>query len=254
MTETLFGNLEQIAIERLQEFEKIALSKHPDGYYLAYSGGKDSDVILDLAKRSGVKFTAHHHLTTCDPPELVYHVRTHPDVEIVKPKLTMWSLIVKNKMPPMRNRRYCCKTQKENGGSGRLVVTGIRWKESRARQKRKMTEVCFNDKTKHFLNIIIDWHDNDVWEYIKGRGIKYCDLYNEGMSRVGCVLCPMKRNVAEEIARWPKLTKAWEKAVKKTFKPDDGRWESPEEYWQWWIDRDKSAMKSDENQMMFFED
>ena len=74
----LFGNLEQIAIERLREFEKVALSKHPDGYYLAYSGGKDSDVILDIAKRSGVRFTAHHHLTTCDPPELVYHVRTHP--------------------------------------------------------------------------------------------------------------------------------------------------------------------------------
>jgi phosphoadenosine phosphosulfate reductase len=61
---TLFGKLEDLAIERLKTFEPVALSMHPDGYYLAYSGGKDSDVILHLTKKAGVKFTAHHHLTT----------------------------------------------------------------------------------------------------------------------------------------------------------------------------------------------
>ena len=252
--DTLFGNLEQIAIERLQEFEKVALSKHPDGYYLAYSGGKDSDVILDLAKRSGVKFTAHHHLTTCDPPELVYHVRTHPEVIIKKPELTMWALIRKNKMPPRRQARYCCRMLKENGGSGRLVILGVRWKESRTRSKRKMVDTCFQDKTKQFLNPIIEWLDDDVWGYIRSNNVDYCKLYNEGMSRIGCVLCPNKRNIQEEIDRFPKIVKAWEKAVKATFKPDDGRWSDPEDYWQWWLDRDRSAMKSDDNQMMFFED
>jgi len=251
--ETLLGNLETIAIERLREFEKVALSKHPDGYYLAYSGGKDSDVILDLAKRSGVKFTAHHHLTTCDPPELVYHVRTHPEVEILKPKMTMWQLIRKNGMPPRRTARYCCRVLKEGGGRGQMIITGVRWGESTQRSKRRMTEACFKDKSTHYLHPIIDWTTADVWDYIRRHEIHYCSLYDEGQKRVGCVLCPMARNVQEQIARWPKIAKAWEKSVKATFKAG-GQWKTPEDYWQWWLDRDRKAMPNDDNQMMFFED
>ena len=68
---SLFGKLDDIAIERLKTFEANAIAKNPKGYYVAYSGGKDSDVILDLVRRSGVKYEAHHHLTTADPPEIV---------------------------------------------------------------------------------------------------------------------------------------------------------------------------------------
>ncbi len=60
----LFGNIAEIAISRLREFEFNALQKSEKGYYVAYSGGKDSDVILDIVRRSGVKYEAHHHLTT----------------------------------------------------------------------------------------------------------------------------------------------------------------------------------------------
>ena len=87
--ETLFGKLDVIAIERLKTFESNALAKRQEGYYVAYSGGKDSDVILDLVRRSGVKYTAHHHLTTADPPEVVRHVKTQLGVIIVRPNLTM---------------------------------------------------------------------------------------------------------------------------------------------------------------------
>lgn len=255
--ETLLGNLEEIAIERLKEFESVALDKHPDGFYLAYSGGKDSDVILHLAKRAGVKFTAHHHLTTCDPPELVYHVRTHPEVEIVKPEMTMWKLVRLKGLPPRRNVRYCCEVLKEGGGSGRIVVTGVRWGESVRRSKRRMVESCFKDKTKHFLHPIIDWSTSDVWEYIRTNQIPYCSVYDEGFTRLGCVLCPMSRNVEKQIARWPKIAKAWERAIKSTYKPENNyktTFQSAEEYWQWWLDRDRSGIKTDDSQMLMFED
>ena len=62
----LFGKLDDIAIERLKTFEDNALTKRPEGYYVAYSGGKDSDVILDLVRRSGAKYTAHHHILVAD--------------------------------------------------------------------------------------------------------------------------------------------------------------------------------------------
>ena len=173
MTNTLFGKLDEIAIERLRAFEEPALQKSPDGYYVAYSGGKDSDVILDLVRRSGVKYTAHHHLTTADPPEVVWHVRTQPDVEINKPKETMWQLVRRKGMPPRRNARYCCETQKEGGGKNRIVVTGVRWGESIRRSKRRMIESCYrpNRKGTQFLHVIIDWGTRDVWDYIKSRKI-----------------------------------------------------------------------------------
>ncbi|GAH60807.1 unnamed protein product, partial [marine sediment metagenome] len=50
------------AIEFLQENEPV------EGYYLAFSGGKDSVVIYDLAEKAGVKFDAHYCVSPIDPP------------------------------------------------------------------------------------------------------------------------------------------------------------------------------------------
>ena len=258
----LFGDIAETAIERLKCFEESALEKSADGYYVAYSGGKDSDVILDLVRRSCVKYTAHHHLTTCDPPEVVYHVRTQPDVEILKPKITMWALIRKKGMPPRRQARYCCEALKENAeqSKNRVIVTGVRWGESTRRSKRRMMEACYRDKTKHYLHPIIDWSDQEVWGHIKTNNIPYCRLYDEGFTRLGCVLCPMTRDVKKQMARWPRIARAWEKAVKSTFHPQKPCkkgtfvFTNPQEYWEWWLDRDAPSRKKDDNQMMFFED
>lgn len=104
-----------------------------DPYYLAYSGGKDSDVIYTLAKLAGVKFKAVHNLTTVDAPETVYHVRSKGDVRIDKPDRTMWQLIVDIGIPPTRIMRYCCSELKERSGFGFKVVTGVRKAESTKR-------------------------------------------------------------------------------------------------------------------------
>ena len=258
MRKLLSGKLmDEVAIERLQCFEENALEISSDGYYLAYSGGKDSDVILHLAKRAGIKFTAHHNLTTVDPPECVYHIRTHPEVEIHKPKITMWELIRKKGMPPRRQARYCCEVLKEGGGTGHIILTGVRWGESNRRSKRQMSEACYRDKTKRFLHPIIDWKTTDVWDYIRENRIEYCKLYDEGFTRIGCVLCPMSRDTKRQIVRWPKIARAWEKAVKATWNPDSNKrfcFKNPQEYWEWWLDRDAPALKKDDSQLVLFED
>lgn len=149
---TLYGEVDKVkvAIKRLQ------LHEPPEGYYVAFSGGKDSCVVLDLCKRAGVKFDAHYNLTTVDPPELVYFIRDNfPEVEKHRPNFSMWELIVKNKLPPMRNARYCCRELKERGGDGRVVVTGVRHAESARRSKRKLVETCNNRGGKSFIHPII---------------------------------------------------------------------------------------------------
>ena len=116
------------AIKRLKSFEP------KDGYYVAFSGGKDSQCVYHLCKIAGVKFDAHYAVTSVDPPELIYFIReNYPDVKWERQywddgrpehyypdgrpmPITMWSLIAHHTLPPTRKARYCCAKLKEPGG------------------------------------------------------------------------------------------------------------------------------------------
>lgn len=134
------------SIERLKAFEP------PEGYYLAFSGGKDSVVCKALLDMAGVKYDATYRVTSVDPPELVRFIKTvHPDVKREVPRyaedyknpklagkpITMWNLIPEKLLPPHRMSRYCCEQLKESGGDGRLTVTGVRWEESPNRRENQ---------------------------------------------------------------------------------------------------------------------
>lgn len=194
---------EKRAIEILQTFA----SKDP--YQLGYSGGKDSDVILHLAKKSSVLFTAVHNLTTVDAPETVRYIQSKKDVIIQRPRLSMWQLIEKKKMPPTRLCRYCCAELKERSGKGKKVITGVRAAESRSRannhgiitfpqptaamrrmekgemetttkgglilnyensESHRTVENCYRT-SKTLVNPILDWEDDFLWWYIKHEQI-----------------------------------------------------------------------------------
>lgn len=226
-----------IAIKRIKEFEP------PEGYYVAFSGGKDSVVVYDLVKRSGVKYDVHHHLTTVDPPELIRFMREHfGEVPLEKPAINMWKLIIHNKMPPTRLMRYCCRELKERGGVDRRIITGIRWAESLRRNKRRVMEHCMQNHKKIFVHPIIDWANEDVWEYIRVNHLPYCGLYDEGFDRLGCIMCPNKRTqgMLNDAKRWPTYKMAYLKAFDKmlTRRANEGletKWSSAEEVMHWWI-------------------
>lgn len=128
----------QVAIERLQAFEPH------EGYYLAFSGGKDSVVIKKLADLAGVKYDAHFVHTSVEHPELIKFVKENfADVNIEFPRdkdgnrVTMWNLIPKKSYPPTRMVRYCCEALKEQASNGRMTITGVRWAESPNRKKNQ---------------------------------------------------------------------------------------------------------------------
>ena len=227
----------QVAIDRLRMFEPIALEFDPEhGYYLCDSGGKDSSVIKELARMAGIKFAIHHSHTTLDYPETVYFVRRERDrwqemgyeYDIDYPKETFWQLARRKGMLPLRQARYCCEVLKERGGRDKFCITGVRWAESVMRKAnrgiaevqgkrkgeglillndnsdaRKEVETC-QRKGKRVLNPIIDWSDEDVWEFLERFEIPINPLYRMGYKRVGCMLCPFasakeKRKAIEQI-------------------------------------------------------
>lgn len=223
----------QHSIGLLQKSEKLALSLNDKGYYLAFSGGKDSQALYHVAIVAGVKFEAHYSLTTLDPPELVYFIREkYPDVFIDRPELSFTQLCIKKKARPTQLMRFCCAELKETKGAGTVTLTGVRKQESSRRKKRNEVELsrhkfsgtaeqfdqftrdkevepvqCIRGKDKIIINPIIEWSEADVWYFLKEVvKVKSCKLYAEGWTRIGCLFCPMAniRRIRQDAERYPK--------------------------------------------------
>lgn len=259
----------QVAIDRIKSFEP------PEGYFLAFSGGKDSVCIKALADMAGVKYDAHYNVTTVDPPELVQFVKTFPDVQFDREHwtrdgkyhkagdpVTMWNLIPYEKFPPTQVFRFCCKYLKERSGVGRFTMTGVRWAEG-ARRAHSRSGLEFGDdrrdkadpdnpdqelihlcmmKKQRVLNPIIDWSDEDVWEFIKGYNLRYCKLYDEGFDRLGCIGCPMGRleERRRQFERYPKIEQAYKRAIGRAIeaRKEAGleiKHQTVDEWFDWWM-------------------
>ncbi len=235
------SKLVQLAIERMRTF-----AEEGNPYYLAFSGGKDSQTLYHLAVMAGVPFDAHYNITTVDPPELIHFVRrNYPDVHTEHPRYTMWQLIPKHRLPPTRLIRYCCRELKERYGKNRHLLTGIRWQESKRRSGRQMHERCNRVHSRIFLHPIIDWGEVNVWEFLKGEGIEYCSLYDEGFKRLGCIMCPMggPAQMKREAERWPKFAQAYQRACDRAFirlleDPEKRKWmdwKCGADMYEWWL-------------------
>lgn len=215
--------------------------------WVAFSGGKDSVVVLDLVRRAGVDHVVHYGVTTVDPPEVLRFMKQHyPDVIWDRAGTTMFREIARKGLP-LRAVRWCCEIFKEGQGKP-VVATGVRWEESSKRATRRLFEPCNRNKRKHYLNPIIAWTATDVWGYIRERELSYCSLYDEGFRRIGCVGCPFERQVERSQARWPRIWANYKRAAQRWW--DKCETKNPgqtfEDFWQTWCDRDGSWKDEDE--------
>lgn len=280
----LDGDINKVktAIKRIQ---LANLSEEP--LYVCYSGGKDSKVIRHLMGMSGVPYELHYNLTTVDIPSVVREILDDKEVIVDKARFadgtqkTMWNLIVKKHMPPTRICRYCCAELKEQGGQGRIKVTGVRAAESVRRAKqagtakildnkgsgiiihnmdndesRRMIEQCYRTKAT-IINPIIDWTDDDIWEFSKVENIKQNPLYIQcggNKKRLGCILCPMARleERLNDLKEYPKIAECYVKAFDKMLDnmPENKgvTWKNGQEVMDWWLFGNK---ETDENQITF---
>lgn len=252
------------SVELLRKAEKLALAYDSEnGFYLAFSGGKDSQCLYHVAKFAGVKFKAHMNLTSVDPPEVIHFVKAqYSDVELIKPKKSIYQAAVDIGILPTKRVRWCCKEFKESAGAGKVTLIGIRHAESSRRAARQEVEIsakkysgdleglegyrkarnakkrgrkpknnrevtivnadgertlgCIRGQESLLISPIIEWTDDDVWNFLNTIGVAHCELYDQGWKRIGCIGCPMspaKQKIIEN-KRWPHVKRNWIKAIK----------------------------------------
>lgn len=192
---------------------------------VSYSSGKDSDVILELAKMAGIPYRAIYKATSIDPPQTIAHAR-EMGAEVIYPKKTFFHLI-SEKGFPSRLSRWCCSVLKEYKVCDR-AIQGIRRNESRKRAERyKEPEVCrvysAKEKVKVYLPIL-EWTDQDIAEFIKERNIKCHPIYYRGgqfdvTQRLGCMGCPLvsRKKRLQFFKENPRWLKAWIRAGQKRY-------------------------------------
>lgn len=253
----------EYSINLLKKSEKMALEMDPEnGFYLAFSGGKDSQVLYHLAVMGGVKFKAHMNLTSVDPPEVIRFVKQYyPEVELIKPKMSIYDMVKQRGCLPTKIIRWCCEEFKEMSGAGKVTLIGVRREESVKRSKRNEVEMdnykfsgsfdqwsehrenmvtCVGGKDKIIVSPILYWTSRDVWEFLNSNDIPHCSLYDKGYKRIGCILCPMSnyKQKIREIRDYPHVKRNWIKAIEWMM---ENKWtekrltEDAEMAFNWWI-------------------
>lgn len=218
-----------------------------------FSGGKDSQVMLDLFKKSGVNYTSYYNVTTNDPPENVYFIRkNYPEVIFIHPQFTFLELIYRKGILPCRGTRFCCKYLKEEKSGRGFVAVGVRAEESTTRSKYVKIEFSSKEPNSRIFDIgrmrknrkvlfrpILEWREDEIWQYIEDNNLPTNPCY-ENRGRVGCLFCPYssKKELIWNKEHYPLFYRNLMRTIQKMIENGSfKRFENKEQVWDWWISK-----------------
>lgn len=193
---------------------------------VAYSGGKDSDVILQLAKEAGINYEAIYKNTTIDPPGTIKHAQ-EMGCTIMQPRRYTFRQLIERKGMPSRFRRFCCEELKEYKVRD-VSIIGVRREESKNRAEiyKEPTKCRFYGSKKEHVEAIypiLEWNTQDVADFLQDRGIKCAPIYYDEHGvfhperRLGCMCCPMasRKKRIEQFKQYKGMVKLYINAEQK---------------------------------------
>ena len=211
-----------------------------ENVYVAFSGGKDSTVLLDIARKLYPEITGVFNNTGLELPEIIKFVKTFDNIVTLRPKMPFHQVIEKYGWPVISKEQSQFIHEYRNTKSDKL--RSLRWNgRSNGRSKIsecwkfavnapfKISHICcdklkkdpakrFEKKTGmkpmlgnmmgesqlrrqhgHICNLydvkrpvskpLLQWEESDIWAYIKENDLPYCEAYDQGWERTGCVFC-----------------------------------------------------------------
>ena len=211
----------------LSEAERLGkspiLSSKIEMFIASYSGGKDSQVVLDLVARvvPSEDFKVFYSDTGYELPSSLllykeveeFYTKEYPSLKFYTSKNHQPVLYYWDEMEAPSNKiRWCCKVMKtaplyrlikEINGTGKqpyvLAFEGVRSEESERRSQ--YAKIGKDVKHNNVLNVrpIFEWNSTEVWLYILLHNLPYNEAYRRGLSRVGCVICPMSSELGDSL-------------------------------------------------------
>lgn len=247
------------AIKLLQHYEPLALKLNPEGYFLAFSGGKDSQLLYLLAEQAGVKFRAYFSNTTNENPQNIHFIRkNYIEVTFLNPKKNFYKLVSEKGLPTI-SRRYCCSILKEQAGAGRLVLTGERREESNKRSKysavshqsrnksrnrdvedfSEIKHECVKGQDKIRLRPLLEFTEKEVFDILADFAVPLNPCY-KNHTRLGCIFCPFakKQEIEEYCLKFPRAKQTILKSLQAYLdKSENNLLNNAEEYFEWWLSK-----------------
>lgn len=217
----LMKQLEQDTIKTIYN----SYTKHKkkiDVFYVAFSGGKDSVVTLDLVQRAlphnefkvlfgdtGMEFP-----DTYRTVEIIHDFCSDNNIEFIVAKSDYSPEYTWSKFgPPATVNRWCCSVHKTSPQVNLLRETlgkpnftgmafiGVRGSESLARNEYDFISIGEKHKGQYNCNPILEWNSAELYIYIYMHDLYLNEAYKKGNRRAGCLVCPRATERNEYMAR-----------------------------------------------------
>lgn len=205
-----------------KEGKRILLSTKIDRFITSFSGGKDSQVVLDLVTRA-IPPTAFEVIYSDTGYELPSSLELYEDIQNYYKKrfpalkftttrnhesvLNYWDKIG----TPSDTHRWCCIVMKtaplyrslklENNKQAKvLAFEGVRAEESTRRSGYGRIGKGVKHSTTINARPILQWSTVEIFLYLMRHKLHINPAYRQGLTRVGCIVCPFASEWNEFVA------------------------------------------------------